>query len=248
MSESDKLARVLDIDGNGLKALHEGEARTEYEVLQLMRQCAAQFDFSHFMIARVPSAEQHRFSERLVLSSWPAKLVREYDVSGVFQRSLLVERLRHTKLPLFSSTASLMAEVSGLSGGQVATVIAGERMENTFAALFHTTYGEAFIVTLLGGRKEPESLEAAELYFILLRLFDKLEKTFDAGASPRERLSMRETECLRWAAAGKSSDEIAIILGISVYTVSSYFKTATKKLDSVNRMQAIARAMRLKLI
>lgn len=248
MSGSDKLTRALDVAGNGLTALHSGEAKTEYEVLQLMRQCAAQFDFSHFMIARVPFGEQHRFSERLVLSSWPAKLVRDYDVSGIFQLSLLVERLRHTKLPVFSSTASLLAEVSGLSGPQMTGLVTGESMESTFAALFHTTFGEAFIIALSGGRNEPAGREAAELYFTLLRHFETLEKTFDPGASPRDRLSMREIECLRWAAAGKSSDEIAIILGISVYTVSSYFKTATKKLDSVNRMQAIARAMRLKLI
>ncbi len=47
-------------------------------------------------------------------------------------------------------------------------------------------------------------------------------------------LSAREVECLRWAAAGKSSDEIAIILDISAYTVSSYFKSAARKLDAVN--------------
>ena len=69
-----------------------------------------------------------------------------------------------------------------------------------------------------------------------------------SGSGAREKLSSREVECLRWAAAGKSSDEIAIILGISAYTVSSYFKSATRKLDAVNRMQAIARAMRMKLI
>ena len=88
----------------------------------------------------------------------------------------------------------------------------------------------------------------ATLYFALLKVFEALEQTFETTASGREKLSAREIECLRWAAAGKSSEEIAIILGISVYTVSSYFKTATRKLDAVNRMQAIARAMRMQLI
>ena len=81
-----------------------------------------------------------------------------------------------------------------------------------------------------------------------MQLFECLEKTCSTGGSARDKLSSREIECLRWAAAGKSSDEIAIILGISVYTVSSYFTSATRKLEAVNRMQAIACAMRLKLI
>jgi DNA-binding CsgD family transcriptional regulator len=90
--------------------------------------------------------------------------------------------------------------------------------------------------------------ELTELHFSALQLFECLEKTFAAATASREKLSTREVECLRWAAAGKSSDEIAIILGISVYTVSSYFKSATRKLQAVNRMQAIAVALRLRLI
>jgi DNA-binding CsgD family transcriptional regulator len=65
---------------------------------------------------------------------------------------------------------------------------------------------------------------------------------------PMENLSSREIECLRWSAAGKSSEEIAIILDLSAHTVIGYLKSAMRKLDSVNRMQAIARALRYRLL
>jgi DNA-binding CsgD family transcriptional regulator len=65
---------------------------------------------------------------------------------------------------------------------------------------------------------------------------------------PLESLSSREIECLRWSAAGKSSDEIAIILDLSPHTVVGYLKSAMRKLDSVNRMQAVARAFRYRLL
>ncbi|MNL69341.1 HTH-type quorum sensing-dependent transcriptional regulator VjbR [compost metagenome] len=79
-------------------------------------------------------------------------------------------------------------------------------------------------------------------------MLDILSRRTRQQEGPRERLSARELECLRWTAAGKSSEEIAIILNISSHTVVSYLKSAMRKLDSVNRMQAIARACRFRLL
>ncbi|WP_310296009.1 helix-turn-helix transcriptional regulator [Rhizobium sp. BE258] len=59
---------------------------------------------------------------------------------------------------------------------------------------------------------------------------------------------MREIECLGWAAAGKSSFETAAILRISAHTVNGYMKSAMRKMDVVNRMQAVAKACRLGVI
>ncbi len=248
MKDPDKLALRSEAYADFLSSMNSSTVQTEYEVLHLMRQCTAQFGFSHFMIARIPFGEQQRFAERLVLSSWPSELVRQYDTATIFHASTLVERLRHTKLPIFGETAGLLSAPATDKAVTMEGLLADYPLRNTFAVLLHTTYGEAFAVLLSGARSEPDRAEASDLYFTLLQLFETLERTFEVGSSVRDKLSMREIECLRWAAAGKSSDEIAIILGISVYTVSSYFKTATRKLDSVNRMQAIARAMRMKLI
>ncbi|NLS18106.1 helix-turn-helix transcriptional regulator [Rhizobium sp. P40RR-XXII] len=59
-----------------------------------------------------------------------------------------------------------------------------------------------------------------------------------------EALSEREIACLQLAGDGRISDEIAEKLGLSVHTVNAYLGSATIKLDSVNRIQAIAKAIR----
>ncbi|WP_318530158.1 MULTISPECIES: helix-turn-helix transcriptional regulator [unclassified Rhizobium] len=61
-------------------------------------------------------------------------------------------------------------------------------------------------------------------------------------------LGGRELECLGWSAEGKSSDEIAIILGLSPYTINGYLKSAMYKLNTFSRIQAVAKASRLGLI
>ncbi|MBP1853104.1 transcriptional regulator VisR [Rhizobium halophytocola] len=67
-------------------------------------------------------------------------------------------------------------------------------------------------------------------------------------ALPADTLSEREIACLQLAGDGKISDEIAERLGLSVHTVNAYLSSATIKLDSVNRIQAIAKAIRLGFI
>ncbi len=67
-------------------------------------------------------------------------------------------------------------------------------------------------------------------------------------STPKQTLSERELECLQWAGDGCKSEAIAEQLGLSVHTVNAYLGSATAKLDSVNRIQAIAKAIRLGLI
>lgn len=64
-------------------------------------------------------------------------------------------------------------------------------------------------------------------------------------AMPDDVLSSREVACLQLAGDGLVSEEVAEKLRLSVHTVNAYLAAATMKLDSVNRIQAIAKAIRL---
>ncbi len=225
----------------------KGGVQTDYEILRLLRQVATEAGFSHFMVARPPSGDGQRFQDRLVLSNWPADLVRQYDQSEAFAASPVVERLRQTRLPVYGD-ATLLLPAGQPADPALHAAFSTLGIASVFAVMMQTADDQGFIFTLAGSRALPEMDEVPRLYFALLQIMDRYERTMTSRAATTERLSMREVECLRWAAAGKSSDEIAIILGISAYTVSSYFKTATRKLGAVNRMQAIARAIRLKLL
>lgn len=61
-------------------------------------------------------------------------------------------------------------------------------------------------------------------------------------------MSRREIECLRLTANGLTSEEIATALGLSVHTANQYLTNTTHKLDAVNRIHAVAKALRNGLI
>ena len=63
---------------------------------------------------------------------------------------------------------------------------------------------------------------------------------------PREtRLSRHEVECLRWAAIGKTDDEISRIIGRSRSTVRFHVNSASSKLGAANRSQTVFKAAQL---
>ena len=69
-----------------------------------------------------------------------------------------------------------------------------------------------------------------------------------AAKVERPKLSPRETECLTWAAKGKTNDEIGTILSISDNTVNGYIQSACGKLKVRSKIHGIVKALQLKLI
>lgn len=61
-------------------------------------------------------------------------------------------------------------------------------------------------------------------------------------------LTAREREVLRWTAAGKTSGEIGVILGVATRTVNFHVNAALAKLDAVNKTQAVAKAVLLDIL
>lgn len=81
--------------------------------------------------------------------------------------------------------------------------------------------------------------------FALFRSVARLRLSQLDGTPP---VSSRELQCLTLTADGKTSDEIAAELGLSVHTTNQYLATATHKLNAMSRTHAVARALRLGLI
>jgi LuxR family quorum-sensing system transcriptional regulator SolR len=61
-------------------------------------------------------------------------------------------------------------------------------------------------------------------------------------------LTTRESEVLRWSAAGKTADEIGKILGISERTVTFHITSSLTKLHVTNKTQAVAKALLLGML
>lgn len=72
---------------------------------------------------------------------------------------------------------------------------------------------------------------------------DEVASVTDADETPvaGQPLSEREEEVMRWVRLGKTNSEIAIILHLSTFTVKNHMRRIYRKLNALNRAQAVSR-------
>jgi DNA-binding CsgD family transcriptional regulator len=74
------------------------------------------------------------------------------------------------------------------------------------------------------------------------------EETFDFAAGKQAGITEREREVLTWAARGLSSRDTGVVLDIAKRTVDEHMQTVARKLGAANKTQAVAIAIRDRLI
>lgn len=114
--------------------------------------------------------------------------------------------------------------------------------------------GEAALLNVTSDLPDAEWSEAKRTY---IRDLQVIAHTVHAkaigiasGQAPdyKSRITPRERECLTWCAVGKTSQDIATILGISEGVVRIHLQSAQHKLNCLNRTHTVAKAIAHKLI
>ena len=85
------------------------------------------------------------------------------------------------------------------------------------------------------------------VHLLALYAFETV-RVFSGRTMPTPSITPREREVLTWAAAGKSAWEIGEILHISKRTVDGHCGRAAVKLNATTRVQAVAYAVKYRLI
>jgi DNA-binding CsgD family transcriptional regulator len=126
-------------------------------------------------------------------------------------------------------------------------------MQATATDLLDVAESHLFVGAMRNGRcqilETPElRLAKREISTLSSELVDAVKKgalrPFPHSEAAASLLTPREREVLGWVAQGKSAWEIGQILNIAKRTVDEHVANAIKKLNAVNRVQAIAIAVR----
>ena len=107
---------------------------------------------------------------------------------------------------------------------------------------------EAGLVAFLGESFSVSDRTLPELHRRCFGLFTTVSGHHENSAREMPPLANRELECIRLAADGLTSGNIAKTLGLSLHTANQYLAEAARKLNAAGRMHAVAKALRLGLI
>ncbi len=109
-------------------------------------------------------------------------------------------------------------------------------------------HGRSGVIAFAGDRIVIDEVGLCDVHARCFALFGEVAKQRLEDCAKALPVSKREIECLRLTASGMTSEDIASSLGLSVHTANQYLTNSTHKLNAVNRIHAVAKALRSGLI
>jgi DNA-binding CsgD family transcriptional regulator len=229
------LASIVETQGT------DGPVTTRARLARLMRRICTDIRAERYMLVE-PSVERGPKSVRIITSNWIFDALEDLGAEGVAR---IIESGR--------------AASAGMTPRSLITATASFLSSREEEALREHGHAEIYCQKFLaGGRcvfalfssETPRRIDPVALGRAHMICCYALRQYF-AGNGERstpDPLSDRERECLRWVSEGKTTDEVALILGVSSNTVNSYIAHAIQKFGASNRAMAIATAIRSGII
>lgn len=223
-------------------------SKTQFDVFRFMKQIGEYFGAKFFMVMNMPPIDALHLASCSVITNWPAELLSDYDQATLLPTSPIFHRLRNTSLPVLFDLATIARERDARTADRAIHILRAHNLLRNASFPVFDFAGNRGAVAISGEWGELSFTDVVLLHYVSAHVFNRLAEIREMDACVKETLTEREIECLSWTSAGKTSIEIAEIMGLSEHTINHYLNRATKKLDTVNRTQAVAKSLRLGLI
>ncbi len=215
-------------------------------VMDEMRGVLARFGFEYFCFASLPRPRQH-FEDVMLAVRVPPEWIKIYCDQEYLHVDPAMRHVRGTTFPFEWKNARYDPDKEPRAAEMVRRATEFGLSQGVMVPV-HGAAGCEGVVWMGGRHPELTARVKATLHLVGLYAFEQVRHLRRAQAPAGRKLSERELEILSWVAQGKTAWEIGEILGISSRTVNTHAQVAFQKLGTVNRTQAIAIALRERLI
>ncbi|HID9468990.1 TPA: autoinducer binding domain-containing protein [Serratia liquefaciens] len=216
--------------------------------LNRLAPCAQALGFEYFSYT-VFSCYPASRPKMLIEGNYPAQYLEDYRKLRIYLQDPMIEQAHHSTLqfywdePFYRDKPELWWRMAqyGIREGWSQSV--------------KDCYGRLGILTFAGESIPTQSPQAGarnETFFLWLAqtahktLREALISVNDEAI--KDVLTLREKDILRWCSEGKTSEETALLMGLSERTVNFHIGNSIKKLSVANKTAATAKAVYLQLI
>jgi DNA-binding CsgD family transcriptional regulator len=190
-------------------------------------------------------------SEFINVDNMPQGLIDASQDASVYRNDPVMQHCKRGSVPIIWDQATYVAQGASDQWEE----LAGFGYHTGIALALHFPEGRHFMMGVDRDRslpRKPANLSriVADLQLFAVHAQDAAMRLFLPTELQAERpaLTPRELEALRWTMEGKTAWEVGVILGISERTAVLHLQNAMHKLGSVNKHQAVLKALRLGLI
>jgi LuxR family transcriptional regulator, quorum-sensing system regulator BjaR1 len=216
------------------------------EVVDAMHEILGGYGVEFFCISGFPNPEQ-RFEEVMLVNRVPAEWLKIYLERQYAHVDHALRFCKRTTRPFAWEDAPYDPEREP----RTAEYARGVREFGLTQGLLVPAHGPAGaegLVWMGGTRLDLPPHHKEIVHLIALYAFDRVRYLDPSVLETAAVLTSREREVLKWIARGKSAWEIGEILNIAKRTVDTHAQATFGKLRAVNRVHAVAIAIRDGLI
>jgi LuxR family transcriptional regulator, quorum-sensing system regulator BjaR1 len=187
------------------------------------------------------------FDQSVLARTWPAEFIAHYTRENFIRHDPVAQATRESTVP-FEWDEHFRRNGSNARAAEVMRCAADYGIRCGFTIPIHGPGAYDACISMTGSKIDLPAYSRPALHLMGLYAFDRVQAL--SAPEPRRKapLTAREREVLTWVAQGKSAWEIGEILSIAKRTVDEHVQTSFQKLGAVNRTQAVALAVRDRLI
>jgi LuxR family transcriptional regulator, quorum-sensing system regulator BjaR1 len=215
-------------------------------VAMALEEALAQFGVENFIVTGLPTKDQS-FDDLVIASRWPPEFFMLYADSDYVRSDPLAQQSIQSHMP-FEWAAESYGSHADPRIAEMMTRSADFGLKQGYLVPIHGPHGYEGCVSMAGAELDLSSRGKAALHLMALYAFDRMRRLRGHLPDRKSPLTAREREVLAWAAKGKSASQISQALKISKRTVDEHTQTAARKLGAANRTQAVAIALRDRII
>ena len=194
-----------------------------------------------------PLAKDQSFDDLVIASRWPPEFFMLYVENDYVRCDPLAQQSIQSRMP-FEWNAESYRSHADPRVAEIMTRAADFGLKHGYLVPIHGPGGYEGSVSMAGADLDVSGRAKAALHLIALYAFDRMRRLRGPRFDRKSPLTAREREVLTWAAQGKSASQISQALRISKRTVDEHTQTAARKLGAANRTQAVAIALRDRII
>jgi LuxR family quorum sensing-dependent transcriptional regulator len=235
---------MRDYDGSAvLDAIRSVQSmQTVEDTIAVLSGFIEHYGFERIFLGQLVNPANVPLKEILYVSDWPDELKEHRrNQMAILHDPIAICALR-SKRPFSWAEAR---DHASRAGRMVVDMVHDYGITDGMMFPMHALHSVSGGVSLGGASKlELSPTQVKELEIVCQTVYYHLEDLL--GPFPYQKvaqLTRRETECVQFAAAGKSNWEIAQILGIQEDTVKKTLRRAGDKLETVNRAHLVASAI-----
>nr|MBF0681503.1 autoinducer binding domain-containing protein [Pseudomonas sp.] len=217
-------------------------------ILDIMYRAIDSYGFERFIVSGLPDRGMD-VRPFVLLSGWSEEWYERYTRQGYVHLDPVARHCFSTTLPFDWSDAPYDREAD-LPARRVMEEAREFDMDEGFCVPIHMEGGMQGVVSLVGDTSQLDDKDRLELHMLALYAHGQLRflNSRPSNRSARRAITARESEVLKWVAAGKTASEIADITGLSQRTVNQHCENAQKRMGTNNRVHTVVEAIRHKLI